>query len=70
MKKTMSKTEAKRKIEDFFKQDIFSGEEMRKVKRLAMKFRIRLGDKRKLFCKKCYEPLKGSCGCVNKHKLS
>jgi len=54
MKSKISKTEAKKEIEEFF-----SGvknktpKEIAKVKRLAMKYNIPLKEKRKLFCKKC-----------------
>lgn len=85
MKKSSSRTEAKEKIEKFFLQDELGQERVRKVKRLAMKHRIRLGKYRKRFCKKCYSDLKsgitrvtkthksvtcGDCGFVNKFKIS
>lgn len=84
MKKTISKTEAKEKIDTFFTKDNFSPEELKKIKRLAMKFKIQLGDYRKSFCKKCLFPLKGSisinkthksivcenCGFITKYKLN
>lgn len=49
----MKKEEVSGKIENFFKskQD---AEKVRKIKKLAMSHQIKLGDKRKLFCKKCY----------------
>jgi RNase P subunit RPR2 len=84
MKTALSKTEAKEKIFDFFKKRQFSSEEAKKIKRLAMKFNIKLGDYRKSFCKKCYSQLKGktritkmhkiiecmSCGAINRQKIS
>jgi RNase P subunit RPR2 len=60
MKKT-SKTDTKEKIDRFFAH--IKGktpEDVKKIKRLAMKYKIRLGDKRKLFCKKCYNPFGNS----------
>jgi len=59
MKKTISKTEAKQQIEEFF-EDIKSKspEEVQKIKKLAMKYKIPLKDKRKLFCKNCLNPHK------------
>ena len=57
MKKLVSKTEAKEKIDLFFKKDNFSSEEVKKIKNLAMKFNIKLGSYRKSFCKKCYSSL-------------
>jgi len=69
MKTNLSKTEAKEKIDHFFKRQSFNKEEMRKIKRLAMKFKIRLKDKRKLFCKKCLSQLKGKTRVKNNHKV-
>jgi len=59
MKTNLSKTQAKEKINLFFRQRNFEAKDVKKIKRLAMKFRIRLGDYRKLFCKKCLSKLKG-----------
>ena len=51
----LSKNEAKEKIEGFFKDvEHKRPEEIRKIKRIAMHYNIKLGDKRKKFCKKCY----------------
>jgi len=53
--KKLSKTEAKEKVEYFFSH--IKGkipEEIKKMKKLAMKNNIPLGNKRKLFCKKCF----------------
>jgi len=60
MKTNLSKTQAKEKVEAFFKKQNFDKEEMRKIRRIAMKFKIRLKDKRKTFCKHCLSKLKGS----------
>ena len=56
-----SKEESKDKIEKFF-EDIKkkSPKEIRKIKKLAMKKNIKLGEKKKKFCKKCYFPYNGS----------
>ena len=57
MKKDISKTEAKKKIEEFFlnlKQK--SPEEIKKIKRLAMGHRLSLKEYKTLFCKKCLIP--------------
>ena len=59
MKKELSKREAILEIERFFTRDNFTPEEVKTIKKLAMKFRIRLGDKRANFCKKCFSKLKG-----------
>jgi len=61
MPKKLSKTEAEKEIEDFFKQENFkdkSSKDIKKIKKLAMRHNIKLGEKRKLFCKKCYSPYK------------
>ena len=84
MKTKLSKTEAKEKIDAFFKRSNFKSEDVNKIKRLAMKFNIKLTEQRKLFCKKCLSKLRGklnitkthktvecaSCGYKNKIKLS
>lgn len=55
--KKLSKTEAKKEIEDFF-EDIKnkSPKEIKKIKKLAMKQSVKLGNLRKKFCRKCYSP--------------
>ena len=81
--KRESKTEVKNKIDDFFKKESFTSKEARKIKRLAMKYNIKLGSYRKSFCKKCLSQLKGQirinkgyktvkcevCGALNRIKL-
>ena len=49
----MSRKEAEEKIRDFFKEK-HDKEEVRKMKKLAMSYQIKLKDERKLFCNKCY----------------
>lgn len=57
MKKTISKSQAEEKIDDFFKNiKSKTPEEMRKIKRLASSYKIPLKEKRKLFCKYCLNP--------------
>ncbi len=57
MKKKLTKNQAKQEIDKFFshihkiKPEV---QKIKKIKRLAMKHNIKLKDKRKLFCKKCY----------------
>ncbi len=57
MKKKESKKEVSKRIKDFF-LDIKnkSPEQIKKIKRLAMKRRINLKENRKTFCKKCFNP--------------
>lgn len=68
MKKTLSKTEAKEKIDHFFKKDSFTSEEMNKIKRLAMSHRISLSNYKKLFCKKCLSKLQGKTRISKEYK--
>jgi RNase P subunit RPR2 len=67
MKKKLSKKETQEHINEFFfhiKEK--SPEEVKKIKKLAMSYNIKLGDKRKLFCKKCFEPfIEPSCRIKN-----
>ncbi len=59
MKKDLSKTEAKKRIEEFFENiKDKSPKEIKKIKKLAMSHKIPLKDKRKLFCEKCLSPHK------------
>ena len=60
MKKT-SKTNAKKEIQDFFRNiKNKKPEQVKKIKRLAMRHKISLKDSRKKFCKKCMAPYKNS----------
>ena len=59
MVKKLTKKEAKEEIEKFFSSENFTrktAKEVKKIKRLAMKYNIPLGGKRKLFCKECLRP--------------
>ena len=58
--KKLSKTEAIETIEKFFR-DIKekTPKQIKKIKKLAMAHNIKLGEKRKLFCKKCLMPYSG-----------
>ena len=59
MKKAISKTEAKKQIEEFFENlKDKSPKDVKKIKNLAMSHKIPLKDKRKLFCKECLHPHK------------
>jgi RNase P subunit RPR2 len=68
MNTKLSKTEAQNKISSFFEKSDFSPVQLKKIKRLAMKFNIKLGDKRKLFCKSCLHPLAGKITISKTHK--
>ena len=60
MKKKLSKTDAKKKVNDFF-LDVQnkSSKAIIKIKKLAMSYNIPLKEKRRLFCKKCLTPYTG-----------
>lgn len=68
MKSKVNKTEVKKKIEEFFKRKDFAPEQLKKVKRIAMKFNIKLRDYRKSFCKKCLNPLSGKTSITKTNK--
>ena len=83
MKRSLNRLEAQKRIDGFFQKTSFSAREMRKIKRLAMKYKIRLNEYRGFFCKKCFLQLKGkirikkgwkivecrSCGFKNKSRI-
>ena len=68
MKRVISRIEAEKRIEKFFERKRFSAEEVRKIKRLAMKYKIKIGNFRKFFCKKCFSKLKGRISVTKNHK--
>lgn len=69
MNKKLTKKQANEKIENFFSNlEDKKPEQIKKIKRLAMHYKIRLKDKRKLFCKYCYAVLKGRTIIRNKIK--
>ena len=57
MKKELSKKDAQDKIKNFFEKEKFQAEQAKSIKRLAMKYGIRLGVYKKRFCKKCFSDL-------------
>jgi len=60
MKKIISKTEAQKQITGFFENiKDKNPKEIKKIKRLAMSYNIKLREKKKLFCKKCLNPYIG-----------
>jgi len=85
MKKTTSKTEAKKQIEEFFENiKNKSPKDVKKMKKFAMSYKIPLKEKRKLFCQKCLNPHKnpsirvknglirincGECGYTSRWKI-
>lgn len=58
--KKLSKTEIQENMVSFFK-DVKnkSAKDIKKLKKTAMSQNISLGEKRKLFCKKCFAPYSG-----------
>ncbi|MCH7567799.1 MAG: hypothetical protein IIA87_00085 [Nanoarchaeota archaeon] len=70
MKKHISKAEAQEKIDEFFRQKELDAKYVKKIKRLAMKYNIKLGKYRKRFCKKCFSDLKkGKVRITKTHKI-
>lgn len=85
MKKDISKIDAQKQINDFFKKiKEKSPEEIKKIKRLAMSYNIKLGENKKMFCEKCFYPYTdpsirikndflrivcGKCGHISKWKI-
>jgi len=65
--KQESKTKAIEKINEFFKEKR-DREKVRKIKKLAMSHQIKLKEKKKLFCKKCYSMNLKVLGIKNKIK--
>ena len=68
MKLLLSKPEAKERIDSFFSGNNFSSAETKKIRRMAMKHKIKLKNYRKLFCKKCLSKLKGKTRISRTHK--
>jgi len=59
MRKKLSRTEAKKQIEEFFLNiKNKTPKEVKKIKKLAMGFNLPLKEKRKTFCKECLSPYK------------
>ncbi len=59
MNNKISKKGAEIKIKEFFKEiQNKTPKEIQKVRKLSMKFQIKLKEKRKSFCKKCLNPYK------------
>ena len=54
MKSRISKSKVKKEIEEFFLNiKNKTPKEIKKIKKLAMKYNLPMKEKRKLFCKKC-----------------
>jgi len=54
----LTKTEAKKKIEEYFSGNKLDPVETKKIQKLAMANRIRLGEYRKRFCRSCFSELR------------
>ncbi len=71
MQKTLSKTEAAKEIQEFFSNvKDKSSEQFKKIKRLAMKHNLKLGENKKLFCKYCFNSYKNPEVRINKKTKS
>lgn len=64
----VSRKAAEKQIADFFNKGSFTAEQVRKIKRLAMSHNIKLKSYKRLFCKNCLHPLKGSLSVSKTHK--
>ena len=61
MSKKISKTLAQEEIKEFFNHIKHKTPgQVGKIKKLAMSHNIKLGEQRKLFCKKCFSPFTNS----------
>ena len=61
MTRKITKTDTKKEIESFFSNIHEKNQkEVKKIKKLSMSHNIKLGNKRKLFCKKCLIPYKNN----------
>jgi len=65
----LSKKEAEEKIRRFF-ENKNEQEAIKKIKKLAMHFNIKLRDYRKRFCKNCCSPLENTGRIKNKMKIA
>ena len=69
MKKKLKKHEVLEKIDSFFKQDNLDPKKVKKIKRLAMLYNIKMGRYRRRFCNSCYSDLKnGKVRITKSHK--
>jgi RNase P subunit RPR2 len=58
MKKELTRKEAEQKVKEFFEKERLDSKQTKKIKRIAMKYRIRLGEYKRRFCKKCFSDLR------------
>ncbi|MBI5148319.1 hypothetical protein HZA33_01415 [Candidatus Pacearchaeota archaeon] len=71
MAKNKDKKLAEKQIYEFFKEiGEKRPEEIRKVKRLAMHYNIKLEKLNRRFCKKCYSTLNNSRKRINRGKIT
>ncbi len=84
VKKKLEKKQAKKEIEKFFRNlKNKTANDIKKIKRLAMRHNIKLGKLRKRFCKYCFSPklkvksiqkgvkkvMCGECGKISRYKI-
>lgn len=69
--KKLSKTEAEKQINEFFLNiKNKTPKQIKKIKRLAMSHNVKLGEHRKMFCKKCFHPYKEPSIRIKNDKIS
>ena len=70
MNKKLSRREVQEKIDLFFRQKNLDTKLIKKIRRLAMKYHVRLGEYRRRFCKSCYSDLQnGKVRVSKKYKI-
>jgi RNase P subunit RPR2 len=67
--KEFTKKEIEDKIRLFFQKENLESDEVKKIKKLSMTHRIRLGEYRKRFCKKCFSDLMNGKRKISKEKV-
>jgi RNase P subunit RPR2 len=67
--KYFTRKEAQHKIALFFQNGHLESKEIKKIKRISMTHRIRLGEYRKRFCKKCFSDLMNGKRKISKEKV-
>jgi RNase P subunit RPR2 len=70
MKENISKQKAQKEIENFIKKEHFSKDELKKIKKIARRGKVKLKELRKRYCKKCESILKGKLRIKNQHKIT
>ena len=65
MKTALTRSAIKQQVNEFFSKENITPEQTRKIKRIAMKYNIRLGAYKKRFCKNCLSDLRTARSRIN-----